>query len=144
MPEPSILDARLAEIDRRLESIQLGLEPTPEGHERPEPAVRLLPDPDLEPVAAPAPGRDAGELAARLQELADAHRKLSELTARLLATGPRPAPVSLSAGPFASLEALRRFERTLASLPEVGAVTLREYAGDDRAVLDVQLREPTA
>ena len=62
---------------------------------------------------------------------------------RLLPEGPEPV-AGVSAGPFASLDALRRFERTLAALPEVREVVLREYAGEDRAVLEVRLREPGA
>jgi len=46
MPEPSILDERLAEIDRRLRMIQSGLEPVP------DPPVRG-PGPELEPAFGP-------------------------------------------------------------------------------------------
>ena len=51
--------------------------------------------------------------------------------------------MSVSAGPFASTEALRRFERSLQTLPEVRSVTVREYEGADRAIVDVHLSEPT-
>ena len=50
--------------------------------------------------------------------------------------------MSVSAGPFASTEALRRFEESLAALPGVRQVVLREYVGDDRAVVDVHLLGP--
>jgi hypothetical protein len=55
---------------------------------------------------------------------------------------PSTGPVGMSAGPFAGTEALRRFERALSSLPEVREVVRREYAGDDRVVVDVHLFGP--
>jgi hypothetical protein len=51
--------------------------------------------------------------------------------------------VSVSAGPFAGTEALRRFERALQALPEVRSAVVREYEGADRAIVDVHLSEPT-
>ena len=51
-------------------------------------------------------------------------------------------PISVSAGPFHGTEALRRFERALVALPEVREVVVREYAGDDRAVVEVHLFAP--
>ncbi|MBV9819215.1 MAG: hypothetical protein JOZ07_12840 [Solirubrobacterales bacterium] len=158
MPEPSILDARLAEIDRRLRMIQSGLEPVAD----PEPVA-----PDEEPtlptpLRAPWAGRDfedaeGGEeltdglegLAVHLRELATAQERLVALTRELLAEHAdvlsRAAPlVDLVAGPFGSVEALREFERTLSELPQVREVTVREFSGDERAVLDVMLAPPSA
>jgi hypothetical protein len=51
--------------------------------------------------------------------------------------------VSVSAGPFAGTDALRRFERSLQALPEVHRAVVREYEGADRAIVDVQLTGPT-
>jgi hypothetical protein len=46
------------------------------------------------------------------------------------------------AGPFASTESLRKFERTLAAIPDVREVAIRGYEGEDRAIVDVRLDEP--
>jgi hypothetical protein len=105
MPEPSILDARLAEIDRRLRMIQSGLEPVRDDHDRlaaPEPPqLDPLETGGREPVA-PTPLRaarmalplgqaDSGDeevavLTARLSELTTAHERLTTAHERLLAT----------------------------------------------------------
>jgi hypothetical protein len=66
-----------------------------------------------------------------------------------LPAGPSPAPetdprVSVAAGPFVDTEALRRFETSLATLSEVRNVVVREYVGEDRAVVDVHLFTPTS
>jgi hypothetical protein len=110
MPEPSILDARLAEIDRRLRVIQSGLEPVRAAAEDPvaEPppiAETLPPTPSpamAEPLAstppppsliarrlAPPPPPSASPADSRDAEIAVLTARLSELTAaheRLLAT----------------------------------------------------------
>ena len=58
MPEPSILDARLAEIDRRLRSIQTDLTSAPAGdHTPPAP---LAEDPPLPPPTRAASRAAAG------------------------------------------------------------------------------------
>jgi hypothetical protein len=196
MPEPSILDARLAEIDRRLKTIQSGLAPAPEAAEPSEspespespesaeppssfPAPALVPSPDspdsveqsgpAEPTRSPSPPEPAGAaphprpapdapaLMAELRGLVAAQERWLASARELLAADDlapaagqprRPAaaavtgPVGVSAGPFASTEALRRFERALSSLPDVREVVLREYAGGDRVVIDVHLFGP--
>jgi hypothetical protein len=109
MSEPSILDARLAEIDRRLRMIQSGLAPVDDVPEdpvaEPTPAVpdSLTPPPPmpdlLEPPPpppsliarrlAPLPPRDREAGRDRDDEIAVLTARLSELTAaheRLLAT----------------------------------------------------------
>jgi hypothetical protein len=165
VPQPSIIVASLAEIDRRLERVQAGLRPALE-EEQPAAAP-----PASEREGGPA-GRagdlaDAAGLVARLQDAVAIQERLitstrelhAALERRLRATPPAaPAPgaavpsavpsalpsaVGVSAGPFADTAALRRFERALAALPEVGDVSLREYQGADRAVLEVQLIAPT-
>jgi hypothetical protein len=55
-----------------------------------------------------------------------------------------PQELTLSAGPFRSTVALRGFQRTIASLPGVSEVSVREYEGYDRAILHVQLDDRTA
>jgi hypothetical protein len=198
MPEQSILDARLAEIDRRLRTIQSGLllteDPVTQEGEAPvadragaAPAsVTSIRDPRMSRAAAAAvppgpPSRDddladAGRLVAQLQELAAAHERLVSSSRELLtgfadalaatgagtpdpvagagpassasagpveasAPGPPPA-VSVTAGPFADTAALRRFERSLSALPEVRDVSVREYIGADRVVVEVHLSAP--
>jgi hypothetical protein len=49
---------------------------------------------------------------------------------------------TVAAGPFASTESLRRFERTLAAIPDVREVAIRGYEGQDRAIVDVRFNEP--
>lgn len=120
-PRPvSILDARLAEIDRRLGSIQTG----------------LLAEEDA--GAAPAT-RD------ELRALAEASRRaLAELIEgydRALA-GADPLQVEVKAGPFTSTGSLHGFERSLAELPHVREVTVRRFEGSDRVVFEVRLDGP--
>jgi hypothetical protein len=162
MPEPSILDARLAEIDRRLRTIQSELAPAPESAAPPTP----FPGPTLVPSADPPDA--ASELMAQLRQLVAAQERWLASAREVLAaddrsavavsrpapaavppaSGPRAAAswaepvVGVSAGPFAGTEALRRFELAVSSLPEVREVVLREYTGDDRVVVDVHLFEP--
>ncbi len=148
MPEKSILDARLAEIDRRLRTIQSGLAPAAEAAA----AQREAQAPVIPPEAAPVPKRladagpsEAAALVAQLWALLEAHERLLA-SARELADRREPAAgpsLSVSAGPFASTEALRRFERSLQSLPEVRSAVVSEYEGADRAIVDVHLSEPT-
>ncbi len=114
MPEPSLIDARLAEIDRRLRTIQSGLAPAdppaPGGTAPGDPELDLeaAPDGDLAAVAQalqeppltpptplrPAPEMEidddasdrlaAGTLVDELRELSDAHGRLLELHRELL------------------------------------------------------------
>jgi hypothetical protein len=148
-PEISILDARLAEIDRRLHSIQTDLV----ADELP-PRVAVPGDhpraADRPRAVAPAPPSTADELVARLRELTAAQEGvLSSLRQLLASGGQRPAgrlstardasAVNVSAGPFASTEGLRAFRTALETLPGVRSVELRGFAGEDRAILDVHL-----
>ncbi len=50
-----------------------------------------------------------------------------------------PADVTISAGPFTTVSAVREFERELAALPGVADVALRGYEGTDRAIIDVRI-----
>jgi hypothetical protein len=159
MPEKSILDARLAEIDRRLRTIQSGLAPAAEAAAVQRDAQAPVVPPEAAPVPqrvselparAPADERPGtGEvvgLVGRLTALVQAHERLlasaRELTERRQPGDAGPS-VSVSAGPFAGTEALRRFERALQSLPDVRSAVVREYEGADRAIVDVHLSEPT-
>lgn len=51
------------------------------------------------------------------------------------------AELTVSAGPFASLEAVRSFQRALATLPGVRETSVRGYEGADRAIVDVRLAQ---
>ncbi len=177
MPEPSILDERLAEIDRRLRTIQSDLVPVPDpgladddpthaagthdadadahaahdadadagpaGTEKPVAETRE-PEPLrlVEPAAPPDSGR-AGQLA----ELLEAHERLLELHRELLSQyaevlerrAGESATVAVTAGPFTTAGTVREFERALAALPGVSAVTVREYLAGDRVQVDVRL-----
>jgi hypothetical protein len=56
---------------------------------------------------------------------------------------PRPGPedpnVTVAAGPFQSLEALREFEQAVSHLPGVREVAVQGYEGTDRAIIEVRL-----
>jgi hypothetical protein len=162
-PEISILDARLAEIDRRLHSIQSGLvEDEPRGRPpRLPPPIAVPGDgpraapPPLSPPLPPADAHSAAELLIRLREVTAEQEDLLGSMRRLLGTLQRVATtpavtaaaapgaprqsVSISAGPFASTEALRGFRTALEALPGVRRVELRGFEGVDRAVLEVHL-----
>jgi hypothetical protein len=150
MPEKSILDARLAEIDRRLRTIQSGLASAVEAVPARSPSMAPVVPPEAAPVPkrlsdAP-PDRQAAELVAQLRALVYAHeRLLASARERLEGRAPAAAEswVSVSAGPFAGTEALRRFEASLWALPEVREVMVREFEGENRAIIDVHLAEPT-
>jgi hypothetical protein len=157
MPEPSTIDARLAEIDRRLRTIQTGLKPadsTADGPQTEPVAIDeapLTPPTPLraapEPADAPPPVGPGDVFVDRLQSLGDAHVRLLELHRELLeqyagvlqrAAAP-PAAASVTAGPFIDAAAVRAFEQGLRTLPGVTAVSVREYLGPDRVSLEVSL-----
>jgi hypothetical protein len=160
MSEPSILDARLAEIDRRLRMIQSGLEPAVDreqrdGHRQVEApagseAAAVAPPPSRARGVAPAPAvQEPADPAVAVDGLAAAHQRLlgsaRELEAALARASLAAGSISVSAAPFASTKAVRKFERALAELPGVREVALREYQGEDRVVFEVQLRSaPTS
>jgi hypothetical protein len=163
-PEISILDARLAEIDRRLHSIQTGLVEVPASSTLPPPIAVPgdHPRPSAPPASAspgsgpPASGPSAGlgsgeaqaaaEMLSRLCELVAAQEGMLSSMRQLLATAQQradaarsPQALGVRAGPFTSTAALRSFQAALEALPGVRAVELREFEGADRAILDVHL-----
>jgi hypothetical protein len=144
MPEKSMLDARLAEIDRRLRTIQSGLEPADDAAQAPQ-ALVIPPDAAPVPKRLSAQDRQVSDLVARLAALVEAQERLLASTRDLTHRSDQAAggpSVSVSAGPFDGTDALRRFERSLQALPEVRSATVREYEGADRAIVDVHLFEP--
>jgi hypothetical protein len=129
------------------------------------PPVATAPDPGDAPppataVAAPPPAADPQiqsltELSARLlasiRELLAGYegvlvggsrpvRRLAPSRARIR---PDAGGVTLSAAPFASLEALHEFEQAVSRLPGVREVAVRGYEGTDRAIIEVRLDRPT-
>lgn len=185
MTDRSILDVRLAEIDRRLRAIQSGLAPVvdappPEPPAPPEPSEPPAspaspPPPSSAPPSPPSPAADflagppapapppltdalasAEHLTEELRALRGEHEQviaaarslLSQLAEQLAQVDPAPGrspgppagPVAaVTAGPFAEAAALRRFGEAIRALPGVAGVEVREFIGDDRAVLDVHL-----
>jgi hypothetical protein len=166
----SILDARLAEIDRRLRTIQTGLapvaapvDPAPAPAPPPPAPAPPVPSPPAPPAAAP-PGdleqalRAAHQLTAELRDLRDEHAQIIAAARSLLsqlaeqlgrdAPGVRGGPagatahVPLAAGPFGDAAALRRLAEAIRDLPQVAGVEVREFVGRDHAVLDVAVTAP--
>jgi hypothetical protein len=178
----SALGAHLAEMDRLLHDVQVGLVPgrepspplAPQLPLESQPQRPLEPQPPLEsqpqPPPAPATGDEPARAAATAPPATDAPQlqAFSELSARLLASTrellagyervlvpsarPHPPPprrparhrpdsadVTMAAGPFASLEALREFEQAVSRLPGVRDVAVRGYEGADRAIIEVRL-----
>ncbi|HET9104523.1 MAG TPA: hypothetical protein VFN55_14300 [Solirubrobacteraceae bacterium] len=212
-PEISILDQRLAEIDRRLSRIQVGLAEEvraggsgapADGHSgAPSDGLAGAPSPTRPIALAPPPAADVpddvddpGLVAAELRGLVNDQAGLLDRLAELVAAGERllavaaappsyqkqaypavlpspeasaypavlPSPeasvhapdrppppaataagaLTVAAGPFPSVDAVRAFERTLAALPGVDSAEVRGYESGDRAVVDVHLSPTTS
>jgi ABC-type transporter Mla subunit MlaD len=116
MHGPSLLDTRLAEIDRELSRIQTGLDAD-----------------ETQNAVGRSRAGEADSLIAQLRALTDAYERTLKRVDRAA------AKVTVNAGPFPDMQALRGFERALAGLDGVAAVRVREFAGDDHVVLDVTL-----
>jgi hypothetical protein len=142
----------LAEMDRLLRDIQAELLPDRE----PSPPLADGPLPEV-PASKPQT-QVLAELTARLvasmRELLTGYERM---VVQASAPPPPPPParrrpaaptapeapdVTLSAGPFPGLDALREFEQAVAGLPGVREVAVQAYAGSDRAVIEVRLRNP--
>jgi hypothetical protein len=120
--------------------------PPPPAPAEPPPPPPLPEPPPPPPI--PSPALDTTHQVEALTELSErlvaSMRELLAGYERVLATASRPArsepaPVTLTAGPFASLDALREFEAALSDLPAVREVVVRGYEGTDRAIIDVRL-----
>lgn len=142
----------------------------PPGHSEP-PADREPPEPppppryDPPPPAAPPPspsephrGR-AGPLADLLAQHAPSHppaevgleefssalvalrQAMSDLEAVLERMSASGHEATIAAGPFASIQEVRAFERELAAVRGVRDVTVRGYEGAARAIIDVRFAE---
>jgi hypothetical protein len=103
-------------------------------------------DPEPLRLVEPTQGADL-ERSEHLAELVEAHERLLELHRELLSQyaevlerrAGESATVAVTAGPFATAGHVREFERALATLPGVRAVSVREYLGEDRVQVDVRL-----
>jgi hypothetical protein len=88
-------------------------------------------------------------LLASIRGLLDGYERLLTETASSLRTPVAPATersapqATVSAGPFASTEALRQFEQAVSALRGVREVTVRGYQGADRAIIEVRLDPPS-
>ncbi len=157
------LDTRLAEIDRKLREIQAelvpGREPAPH-RGRTGPLATILerarqepPERGPEHLEQPRTPELTHQIVAltevhakilsSMRELLDAYESVLTQMSRSASAPERPdaGEPTVSAGPFASTEAMRAFERTLAVIPGVREVAVRGYEGEDRAILDVRLSE---
>ncbi|HEY8625741.1 MAG TPA: hypothetical protein VIL82_07025, partial [Solirubrobacteraceae bacterium] len=103
----------------------------------------------------PTPGPALGPPGDVIRDLIELHERLLTSMRVLLGAyeaaigelpasreGPSVREFTVAAGPFASTESLRRFERTLAAIPGVREVAIRGYEGEDRAIVDVRFNEP--
>jgi hypothetical protein len=144
------LDMRLAEVDRQLSAIQDELvsvgEAAPGPSDTPD---ATAPSAAVPSVAGGFTGPPAGaadpqaRLLASLRELLGAYESLlAGLSAQR--QSPPQRDLVVSAGPFTSTDGLRAFERALSVMPGVREVIVREYAGEDRAIVDVRLDDPTS
>ena len=123
-------------------------EPPPPEPPPPPPA----PPPPAPPVPPPLPSAGAAPLTELHAKLLASFRGLLDAYEWLLAQAaqqPAPPPpepavhgAGVTAGPFASTDAVRAFEAQLAGLPSVRMVSVRGYEGADRAIFDVDIREP--
>ncbi|HUO70241.1 MAG TPA: hypothetical protein VMU39_05655 [Solirubrobacteraceae bacterium] len=159
---PPELQTRLSEIDTRLREIQSDLAPdrepvstqivtdAPPRAPSPPPPAPATPSPPPPAPAAPSPQPPTPPSAAVAEpqvKLLSSMRELLDAYGLLLAqlrAAPAPASVSLSAGPFATTDAVRAFEQALVALPGVSEVAVRGYEGHDRVLVDVHLSGASA
>jgi hypothetical protein len=158
----------LDELDRLLRDVQAGLvpeaaipdSPPPPPVPEPPPAPPTPEPPPPPPAPDPTPPPPVPEpalevleqlaaalLASTRELLAGYERVLTPMSPAPPARPPRAGTerpeVSVSAGPFPSLEVLREFEAAVSRLPKVRDVAVRAYEGTDRAIIDVRLDEAT-
>jgi hypothetical protein len=153
----STLGAQIEQLDRLLYDVQAEL--VPDREPRPTLVTAAIPDPPApapppppepppipEPPAPPppAPGRQMQALTELSERLVASMRELLAGYERVLVPTPRQRPgpaaaVTVSAGPFANIEALHEFEEALSHVPGVRDVAVRGYEGTDRAIIDVRL-----
>ncbi len=107
-----------------------------------EPELPSRPPPPLPTISRPPPAAPQLELLSELQSsLLAATRDLLDGYERAAsgATGAGDPRLTLTAGPFASTDALHAFEDALARLPGVYEVSVSAFEGRDHAILEVRL-----
>ncbi len=120
--------------------------PFPEPPPPPDPPPPPIPEPPP-PPPVPGPALDAGVqiqaltelsegLIASMRELLDSYERVLTLPSRRRAGSTH---VTMSAGPFTSIEALHDFEEALSRVRGVQDVVVSGYEGTDRAIIDVRL-----
>jgi hypothetical protein len=120
--------------------------PIPEPPPPPDPGPPPIPEPPP-PPPVPEPALDANlqiraltelseGLIASMRELLDGYERVLTLSQGRRAEATR---VTMSAGPFASIESLHEFEKALVRVSGVRDVVVRGYEGSDRAIIDVRL-----
>ncbi|HUA02795.1 MAG TPA: hypothetical protein VMB27_02755 [Solirubrobacteraceae bacterium] len=120
--------------------------PIPEPPPPPDPGPPPIPEPPP-PPPVPEPALDANlqiqaltelseRLIASMRELLAGYERALTLPQRRRAAATH---VTMSAGPFASIESLHEFEEALARVRGVRDVVVRGYEGTDRAIIDVRL-----
>ena len=123
-----------------------GPPPIPEPPPPPEPVPPPVPEPPP-PPPVPEPALDANlqiraltelseGLIASMRELLAGYERVLTLPQRRRADATR---VTMSAGPFASIESLHEFEKALVRVRGVRDVVVRGYEGSDHAIIDVRL-----
>jgi hypothetical protein len=135
-------------MDQMLRDVQSDLAPDREPRPPldPEAPEAAIPDPPVPPPQPPVPdpALDAHLQIKTLTELSDhliaSMRELLDGYERVLALPERrSAHVTVSAGPFANIDALHEFEAALSHLRGVRDVVVRGYEGTDRAIIEVRL-----
>ncbi len=143
-PRPALVTAAIPDPPPPAPPPPVPPEPPPIPEPPPPPPIPEAPP----PPPPPDPALDATPQIQALTELAErlvaSMRELLAGYERVLAPAsrrqPEPAaPVTLSAGPFADIEALHEFEEALSRMPGVRDVAVRGYEGTDRAIIDVRL-----
>jgi hypothetical protein len=146
------LEAQLAAIDDRLRELQAELDPDaatedpqpPRQRGRSGPLAALL----QRASRHPSPAAASPEFARELETLTELHRQVLDWIHELisayeaaLARRPRPPgpDLTMSAGPFATNEALEGFVAAIKTLPGVSQAAVRGFEGTDRAIIQVQL-----
>ena len=158
--EPGVAPASAAQRTPAMHTALTAALPAPRRPVPPPPLAAAPPPPPPRATPAPPAATDlARHLLASIRELLDGYEQVlvqlrsadtprTAPAARAPAPGqPRPpttargrdADVTVSAGPFASLDALRAFEQSVARLPGVREVAVRGYEGSDRAIIEVRL-----
>ena len=142
-PAPPLESAPPSPAPAPLAAPESGLSPAGAGEAAPEPQLRAF-------------SQLAARLLASMRELLDGYEQFLVPIPTVTPPPPPPPPppvattcpparppedpgVTVAAGPFSSLEAVREFEQAVSRLPGVQDVAVRGYEGSDRAIIEVRL-----